>query len=104
MVRVGQLPNDAGSLISSLANVPKPHELFGSPSQNLIIGAKKRITGLRLKANDTEWASGEGPEVVGPMASLLMAIERPRLTEGSGCRYPGRGSNRMVLLVTGLGS
>jgi uncharacterized protein (TIGR03083 family) len=41
---------------------------------NLIIGTKNRISGLRLTATDTEWAHGNGPEVSGPMLSLLMAM------------------------------
>ena len=41
---------------------------------NLIIGAKTRIEGLRLQATDTEWAHGAGPEVSGPIHSLVMAM------------------------------
>ena len=41
---------------------------------NLIIGAKKRIGGLRLRATDTDWAHGDGPEVSGPIVSLVMAM------------------------------
>jgi uncharacterized protein (TIGR03083 family) len=41
---------------------------------NLIIGTKKRIAGLSLKATDTDWSIGSGPEVSGPMLSLLMAM------------------------------
>src|SRR4051812_23213567 len=41
---------------------------------NLVIGTKKRIAGLQLRATDVDWAHGEGPEVSGPMASLLMAM------------------------------
>jgi uncharacterized protein (TIGR03083 family) len=41
---------------------------------NLIIGGKKRATGLRLRATDTDWAKGEGPEVAGPLLSLVLAI------------------------------
>jgi len=41
---------------------------------NLIIGAKKRIAGLNLKATDAEWSLGTGPEVSGPIASLVMAM------------------------------
>ena len=43
-------------------------------SSNLLIGAKKRIAGLRLKATDASWTSGDGPEVSGPMASLVLAM------------------------------
>ena len=41
---------------------------------NLIIGAKRRITGLKLQANDVEWSAGDGPEVTGPMIALLLAM------------------------------
>jgi len=41
---------------------------------NMIIGTKNRINGLRLNASDTEWSHGSGPEVSGPMLSLLMAM------------------------------
>lgn len=41
---------------------------------NAIVGAKKRIAGLRLEATDTPWGFGEGPVVRGPLLSLLMAM------------------------------
>ena len=41
---------------------------------NLIIGSKKRIAGLQLKATDQEWSHGSGPAVEGPMKSLVMAM------------------------------
>lgn len=41
---------------------------------NLIIGAKSRIAGLKLKATDAEWATGDGPEVLGPIVALVMAM------------------------------
>ena len=41
---------------------------------NLIIGAKKRIAGLQLKATDADWTHGTGPLVEGPMAALVMAM------------------------------
>lgn len=41
---------------------------------NLLIGSKKRIAGLRLRASDAEWSNGTGPEVSGPMISLLLAM------------------------------
>lgn len=53
---------------------------------NLLIGAKKRIAGLRLRAVDANWATGAGPEVVGPMRSLVLAMtgRRPALDDLSG--------------------
>ncbi|MDP9073426.1 MAG: maleylpyruvate isomerase family mycothiol-dependent enzyme [Actinomycetota bacterium] len=41
---------------------------------NLIIGAKKGIAGLTLRATDAEWSTGTGPEVTGPMLSLVLAM------------------------------
>jgi uncharacterized protein (TIGR03083 family) len=41
---------------------------------NLLIGTKKRIAGLRLRATDADWSTGEGLEVSGPMLSLLLAM------------------------------
>lgn len=41
---------------------------------NLIIGTKRRIDGLSLKATDTGWSHGSGPEVSGPMLPLLLAM------------------------------
>jgi uncharacterized protein (TIGR03083 family) len=41
---------------------------------NLIIGGKRRIAGLSLRATDTDWAHGSGPEVSGPLLTLLMAM------------------------------
>lgn len=43
-------------------------------SSNLLIGSKRRITGLRLRATDTEWVHGDGPEVSGPLLSLILAM------------------------------
>jgi len=41
---------------------------------NLLIGSKKRIEGLTLRATDAEWSHGTGPEVSGPILSLVMAM------------------------------
>ena len=41
---------------------------------NLVLGAKKRIAGLKLRATDADWTHGDGPEVSGPMVSLVMAM------------------------------
>jgi len=38
------------------------------------IGLKSRIAGLRLTATDTAWTNGDGPEVSGPILSLVMAM------------------------------
>ncbi|HEX3948045.1 MAG TPA: hypothetical protein VHW47_10080, partial [Acidimicrobiales bacterium] len=41
---------------------------------NLLIGAKRRIAGLRVRATDVEWVHGDGPEVAGPLASLILVM------------------------------
>jgi hypothetical protein len=41
---------------------------------NLIVGAKKRIAGLTLNATDANWSTGDGPEVSGPILSLVMVM------------------------------
>jgi hypothetical protein len=52
----------------------------------LILGTKNRISGLRLHASDADWSHGSGPEVSGPMLSLLMAMtgRKPVLQDLSG--------------------
>lgn len=41
---------------------------------NLLLGSKKRIAGLTLRATDTAWSTGTGPEVSGPAIDLLLAM------------------------------
>ncbi|MGA8206709.1 MAG: maleylpyruvate isomerase family mycothiol-dependent enzyme [Candidatus Dormiibacterota bacterium] len=41
---------------------------------NLLLGTKNRIAGLTLRAADSDWSTGSGPEVAGPMISLLLAM------------------------------
>ncbi len=41
---------------------------------NLVIGGKRRIDGVKLRATDHDWSHGSGPVVEGPMMSLLLAI------------------------------
>jgi uncharacterized protein (TIGR03083 family) len=41
---------------------------------NLIVGTKKRIAGITLRATDGQWSHGDGPPVEGPMLSLLLAM------------------------------
>ena len=43
-------------------------------NSNLLIGSKRRIAGLRLRATDAGWAHGDGPEVSGPLLSLILAM------------------------------
>jgi uncharacterized protein (TIGR03083 family) len=41
---------------------------------NFPVGAKKRISGVRMVASDSDWSHGTGPEVRGPTLSLLLAM------------------------------
>jgi hypothetical protein len=41
---------------------------------NLIIGTKRRIEGVRLRATDAGWSHGTGPEAAGSAMSLLLAM------------------------------
>jgi len=41
---------------------------------NLIIGAKRRIAGVRLKATDADWSTGDGPEASGPIMAIVMVM------------------------------
>ena len=43
-------------------------------TSNLLIGAKDRIKGLTLRASDADWSAGSGPEVAGPVLSLVLAM------------------------------
>ncbi len=40
---------------------------------NTLIGTKRRIDGLALRATDTDWSHGSGAAVEGPILSLLIA-------------------------------
>jgi len=41
---------------------------------NILVGSKRRIEGLRLKATDASWTYGDGPEVDGPLQSLVLVM------------------------------
>jgi uncharacterized protein (TIGR03083 family) len=41
---------------------------------NLLIGSKRRIEGLALSASDVSWDVGSGPEVTGPLSSLILVM------------------------------
>ena len=43
-------------------------------NSNLLIGAKRRITGLALHATDVAWHHGDGPAVSGPLQGLVLAM------------------------------
>ena len=41
---------------------------------NILLGAKRRIAGLKLNATDSDWVWGDGPQVSGPLISLILAM------------------------------
>ena len=43
-------------------------------NSNLLIGSKRRIAGVTLRATDADWQHGSGPPVEGPMVALVMAM------------------------------
>ena len=55
-------------------------------NSDLLIGSKTRIAGLQLTATDAPWSHGSGPEVSGPMLSLVQAMtgRRAALADLSG--------------------
>jgi hypothetical protein len=71
--RLAGPPHDRGSA-TSLVIVADACRRAG-----LFLRAKRRCAGLSLRANDIDWSTGIGPEVTGPIASIVMAISgRPR--------------------------
>jgi hypothetical protein len=41
---------------------------------NMLIGAKRRVEGVTLRATDADWRHGTGPEASGPAIALVMAM------------------------------
>jgi uncharacterized protein (TIGR03083 family) len=41
---------------------------------NLVIGGKRRVAGLALRATDADWSAGSGAEVSGPLVSIVLAM------------------------------
>jgi uncharacterized protein (TIGR03083 family) len=88
----GPLDSWIGELVVHGADIRRPLGLSYTPpvnttmqvadfykSSNLLIGAKKRIAGLRLVATDAGWSHGAGPEVRGPLLSLVQAMTGRRV-------------------------
>jgi len=55
-------------------------------NSNLLIGTKNRIAGVTLRATDTDWRHGTGPEAAGPAVALVMAMtgRKPALDDLTG--------------------
>jgi uncharacterized protein (TIGR03083 family) len=51
-----------------------------------LLHGKQRSAGLRLRATDVDWTAGDGPEVTGPAASLILGMtgRKSALAELSG--------------------
>jgi len=43
-------------------------------NSNLVVGARRRIAGLTLRATDAQWSHGTGPEAAGPILAIAMAM------------------------------
>jgi len=76
-----------GEVVVHGGDIRHPHRIAGTTTPealvaclemykdaNFPVGTKKRIAGLRIVADDVGWSHGEGPEVHGPAAPLLLAI------------------------------
>jgi uncharacterized protein (TIGR03083 family) len=51
-----------------------------------LLHGKQRSAGLRLRATDIDWTAGDGPEVSGPAASLILAMSgrKPAMSDLTG--------------------
>ena len=54
-----------------LASVTAVTEFYAG--SNVLIGGKRRVEGLSLRATDTDWSHGSGPLVEGPALALMVA-------------------------------
>ena len=83
----GPLDSWIGEIVVHSADIRRPLGIDYAPpvatskkvadfyaNSNLLIGAKNRIAAVRLIATDTDWAHGSGPEVQGPILSLIQAM------------------------------
>lgn len=61
-------------------------------------GGKQRVAGLRLVATDADWSAGDGPEVRGPLVSLLMVVSG---REAALADLAGPGLERLRTALTG---
>ena len=83
----GPVDSWIGEIVVHGADIRRPLGIVYSPpvattrqvadfykNSNLLIGAKNRIVGVKLIATDTDWSHGTGPEVSGPILSLVQAM------------------------------
>src|SRR4051794_16202108 len=52
-----------------LVTLAEMYKKTGAP-----LRAKRRVEGLKLRATDVDWSTGEGPEVTGPCMSLILGM------------------------------
>jgi uncharacterized protein (TIGR03083 family) len=50
---------------------------------NLLIGTKRRVAGLALRATDVEWQHGSGEEVAGTLVMLISAMTGRKAAHGA---------------------
>jgi uncharacterized protein (TIGR03083 family) len=53
----------------ALTTLAEMYKSTGAP-----LHAKKRLVGLKLRATDVDWSTGDGPEIAGPAMSLILAM------------------------------
>jgi uncharacterized protein (TIGR03083 family) len=52
-----------------LVTLAESYKKTGGP-----LRSKRRVAGLKLKATDVDWSTGDGPEVEGPCMSLILGM------------------------------
>jgi len=65
-------PGPVDSWIGEVATTRQVADFY--KNSNLLIGAKSRISGVKMIATDTDWSHGSGAEVRGPILSLVQAM------------------------------
>lgn len=65
----------------------------GWKNSNLLIGTKRRIAGVTLRATDVTWSHGQGPLVQGPLQSLVLAMTGRKGAHGD---LEGEGLTRLA--------
>jgi hypothetical protein len=76
-----------------LVTLAEMYKKTGAP-----LRAKKRVAGLKLRATDVDWSTGEGPEVTGPCMSLILGMVG-RAAALEDCAGPGAETLRSRAVV-----
>jgi uncharacterized protein (TIGR03083 family) len=77
-----------------LVTLAEMYKKTGAP-----LRAKKRVAGLKLRATDVDWSTGEGPEVTGPCMSLILGMVG-RIGALTDCEGPGLETLRTRAVVS----